>query len=80
MQPDPDARLAYPDREPTAMRLDFLHPHRGGLLRLLFVAWALWLAAAGCSAASSHARHAPAQAPAPAEPSLDRPAPLNPPT
>lgn len=55
---------------PIAMRSDSLRPPRGGILRLLFLVWALGLAAA-CSAASGHARHGPEQARAttPAEPS-----------
>lgn len=55
---------------PIAMRSDSLRPPRGGILRLLFLVWALGLAAA-CSAASGHARHGPeqARAAAPAEPS-----------
>ena len=50
------------------MRPDFLCLPRGSIVRLLFVAWALWLAAAGCSAASGHTRHAPAAAAEPAQP------------
>ncbi|MCK6377003.1 MAG: hypothetical protein L6Q69_23310, partial [Zoogloea sp.] len=50
------------------MRTDFPRLPRGGIARLLFVAWALWLAAAGCSAAPSHARHAPPAAAEPAPP------------
>ena len=50
------------------MRPDFLCLPRGSIVRLLFVAWALWLAAAGCSAASGHTRHAPVAAAEPAPP------------
>lgn len=55
---------------PIAMRSDSLRPPRGGILRLLFLVWALGLAAA-CSAASGHARHGPepARAATPTEPS-----------
>ncbi len=50
-----------------ARRTDLPRPPCGSILRLLFVAWALWLAAAGCGAAS-HARHAPAPVAEPAPP------------